>query len=116
MKAAFFLFAVLALPVHAQMIDGNKLHEDFKQMDTNTTKFGFLHGYVAAVHDSGAGILFCTPTAVNLGQITEMTRNYLENTPAIRHYPGDVIISAVLQKTWPCAKPAAPQKKGSSSL
>lgn len=104
MKYALLLCALLALPAQAQMVDGNRLHNEFKKSDDNEARYGFTRGYLAGVHDSNAGITFCAPNEVSLGQLSNMTEKYLAENPAIRHLPAESIIIYMLKKVWPCAK------------
>lgn len=106
MKYALLLCASLALPVHAQMFDGNKLLDIFKKAETsgNHVDWGMSRGYVAGVYDANIGVAFCTPSSMTLGQLSDMSQKYLENNPAVRHLPAEAIIIYFLGKTWPCAK------------
>jgi len=110
MKYALFLSALLALPAQAQMFSGNKMLDILKkaEVSSNHVDWGMGHGYVAGVYDSNIGVNFCSPGSMTLGQLTDMTKNYLENNPAVRHLPAESIIVYFMSKTWPCAK------KGSS--
>ena len=107
MKYALLLCASLALPAHAQMFNGNKLMDAFNKADTSNIDWGFTRGYVAGVYDANAGVSFCAPSTVSLGQVSDMAKNYLENNPAVRHLAADAIILYMLNKTWPCAKRGA---------
>ena len=104
MKYALLLSALLALPTQAQMFSGNKLMDAFNKSETSNIDWGFTRGYVAGVYDANANVSFCAPGNVSLGQVTDMTKNYLENNPAVRHLPADAIILYMLDKSWPCAK------------
>ena len=104
MKYALLLFAMLALPAQAQMITGNRLHEEMQKPNSDNIAWAFTRGYVAGVHDSQTGISICAPSTSNLGQMSEMVKNYLENTPSVRHFSADSLVFYVLKTTWPCAK------------
>jgi len=104
MKYALLLAALLALPAQAQMVDGNKLHNEFKKSEKEVIRYGFTRGYLAGVYDSNAGITFCSPDEVSLGQLSNMTEKYLVDNPAIRHLPAESIIIYMLKRIWPCAK------------
>lgn len=106
MKYALLLFAMLALPAQAQMFDGNKLLDIFKKAETagNHVDWGMSRGYVAGVYDANVGVAFCTPGTMTLGQISDLTKQYLENNPAVRHLPAEAIFIYFMGKTWPCAK------------
>jgi hypothetical protein len=49
-------------------------------------------------------IVFCLPSTVTVGQLNDMIRNYLRNTPAERHLPADVIIVKAFGVAFPCKK------------
>lgn len=104
MKYALLLCASLALPVQAQMFSGNKLLDAFNKAETSNVDWGFTRGYVAGVYDANTGVGFCPPATVSLGQVADMSKNYLENNPAVRHLSAEAIILYMLNKTWPCVK------------
>ena len=61
--------------------------------------------YVAGVADSQSGVTVCIPPGrVTLGQMADMVKNYLENTPGTRHLAAEAIIAHVLSTAWPCTK------------
>jgi hypothetical protein len=82
--------------------DGNKLLSDMED-NANTSKMYAL-GYIAGVVDSMNQIVFCLPSTVTVGQLNDMIRNYLRNTPAERHLPADVIIVKAFGVAFPCKK------------
>ena len=82
--------------------DGNKLLSDMD--DTASTSKMYALGYVAGVVDSLNQVVFCMPSTVTVGQVNDMIRNYLRNTPAERHLPADVIISKAFGVAFPCKK------------
>jgi len=82
--------------------DGNKLLADMDD-GSNTSKMYAL-GYVAGVVDSLNQVVFCMPSTVTVGQVNDMVRNYIRNTPAERHLPGDVIIAKAFGIAFPCKK------------
>ena len=95
----------LLLSVNAQanyFNDGNKLLSDMEE-NVNTSRMYAL-GYVAGVVDSLNQVVFCLPSTVTVGQLNDMIRNYLRNTPAERHLPADVIISKAFGVAFPCKK------------
>ena len=98
--------ALLSGPALAQMLNGNKLLDIFKkaEINENYVDWGTSRGYVAGVYDSNSGVTFCTPNSMTLGQIADLTKQYLENNPAVRHLPAESIIVYFMSKTWPCAK------------
>lgn len=97
------LTALLSVNAQANYFnDGNKLLSDMEE-NVNTSKMYAL-GYVAGVVDSLNQIVFCLPSTVTVGQLNDMIRNYLRNTPAERHLPADVIISKAFGVAFPCKK------------
>ena len=96
------LFSTLA---HAEYLDGNKLLSNLK--DSSYFNQGHAMGYIVGVADMGWGIVHCSPGNVTAGQLSDMVKNYLENTPAERHFTGDIIVNKILKTMWPCAKKGA---------
>lgn len=95
------LVALLMIPALAQaaFLSGNELLTKI-----NGDTYDRLHaiGYIQGAVDAYSGIMFCPPANVTAGQITDMIKNYLNNTPAIRHRAADVIVADALQPVWPC--------------
>lgn len=87
---------------HAEFLDGNKLLSHLK--DSGFFNQGYAMGYITGIADMGLGVVHCAPSNMTAGQINDMVRNYLENTPAERHLTGDTIVNKVLKTVWPCAK------------
>lgn len=96
------LIAITALTwsvgAHAGFMSGNDLLERMK----NGSSAGAL-GYVMGVHDADENIFFCTPNQVTAGQVYDLVRMELEKMPALRHYPANLLVGAILKKQWPCA-------------
>lgn len=86
----------------AQFMSGNDLLTRLTS-DTATQRMHGL-GYIVGVSDSLNSYAFCIPRGVNAGQLFDMMRNYLNNTPAERHLPADVVISTALGIAFPCPK------------
>ena len=103
MKKTIILMLALAGSAHAEFVDGNGLLNQLR--DTGSYfKQGHSMGYIAGVADMGYGVVHCAPSNLTEGQLSDMIKNYLENTPAERHLTGDVIVNKVLKTMWPCAK------------
>jgi len=100
MKKLLILLAFCG-SAHAEFRDGNKLLSDL-QGDI----YDRMHalGYIVGIADMGRGFVNCMPENATAGQINDMVKNYLINTPADRHLTGDVIVNKVLKAVWPCAK------------
>jgi hypothetical protein len=93
---------VISCSAHAQFRTGNQLLSDMQE-SAGYTK-GLSMGYVMGVTDAGNGINHCPPSNVTAGQINDMVRNTLIDTPEVRHVHAATIIEFVLNKTWPCKK------------
>lgn len=100
MKRLILIAALACTSAQAEFMDGNKLLAD---MQGNNTDQIYAIGYVVGVADAIRGVVYCPPSNVTAGQITDMVKNYMINTPAIRHNTGDRIVSHVLKTLWPCA-------------
>ncbi len=107
MKKLLLCLALVSGSAQAEFMDGNKLLSD---MQGTTTDQIHSIGYVVGVADAIRGVVYCPPSNVTAGQLTDMVKNYLINTPAIRHNTGDRIVSHVLKMMWPC--PTRPQGTG----
>jgi hypothetical protein len=94
--------ALMIGSAHAEFVDGNKLLSNMK--DSSYYMQGHALGYIVGVADTGVGIIHCAPYNATAGQMHDMVKNYLENTPADRHLSGDTVINKVLKAVWPCAK------------
>jgi hypothetical protein len=101
------LALVASTTASAQFYSGNEL---LQRMDSDNAHNQMLAmGYVAGVVDMTRGDFHCAPANVTLGQVRDMVRNYLVNTPANRHMNGSVLVTLPLMNVWPC-----PAKKGGS--
>lgn len=94
----------LCATTHASIINGNTLHKHLSEASSSNVSWGFAHGYVSGVNDTNNGVSFCTPESVTIGQMTDMVKLFMDNTPSVRHLPADAIITYVFQKAWPCPK------------
>ena len=102
MKTRFLaLILAAALPAHAQFRTGNQLLTEIQE--PASYRSGLAMGYIMGVTDAGNGVNFCPPSNATAGQISDMVRNRLFDTPAIRHLPADIIIYSILEPVWPCA-------------
>lgn len=102
MKKLFTSFLIAATPfvAHAEFMDGNEL---LKRMNSdNLVDKSIALGYVMGVADLNNGVYFCPPSELRAGQIFEMTKMFLEQTPASRKFTADQIISHILRSVFPC--------------
>ena len=105
MKKLFLCLALVASSSHAFFKDGNKLLSEMNSDSPTQISQAISMGYVTGVVDALMGITICPPQNVTAGQMRDMVKNYLDNTPAIRHIPANQVISHVMSSVWPCAKP-----------
>jgi len=91
---------MLCSSAQAAYFDGNIL---LARMNGTTQDRMQALGYIQGVHDTLHGVIICSPANVTGGQVMDMTKNFLDNTPAIRHMNADAIVMRVLATTWPCA-------------
>jgi hypothetical protein len=100
MKWLAAVTVVVACNAHAEFKTGNDLLSDLNASDFFTR--GLALGYVMGTFDVGQGYLHCPPAHVTAGQVQDMVRNYLTNTPAERHLSADILVNKVLKGVWPC--------------
>jgi hypothetical protein len=100
MNKTILLLAFASLPAQAEFLDGNKLLNRIN--GSSTVEEMVALGYVMGVHDVGQGILHCSPSNAQAGQVLDMVRNYLTNTPAERHLSADILVNRVLKIAFPC--------------
>lgn len=101
MKAALLSMALLCGVAHAEFYTGNDLLQRLNS-DILAERSAAI-GYIMGVADSGHGVSYCPPEAVTSGQMRDMVRNYLTNTPAVRHLSADSLVTHVIKSSWPCA-------------
>jgi hypothetical protein len=104
MKKTIIVALLACTSAHAEFRTGNKLLDD---LNGSTFTQGLALGYIMGVVDTSAGTNHCPPSTLTGGQAQDMVKNFLVNTPAIRHMPAPTIIEYLFNQTWPC-------KKGSS--
>ena len=91
---------------HGSYLDGNKLYGYL--MSSSDLENTHAWGYIAGISDAYNGGSHCIPAGVSVGQLRDIVKNFLANTPEVRHRPADLIVYAVLKNTYPCAE----KKKG----
>ena len=99
--------SVLMIPcmAMAEFKTGNELLSNMNS--DNVVENMVALGYVMGVADATRGTGNCGPETATAGQMRDLVKNYLIANPQFRHYSADVIVMAILGKTWPC-----PNKKG----
>ena len=101
MNRSIVLVLLLCGSAHAEFYTGNDL---LQRMNSDVlAERSAAIGYVMGVADSGHGINYCPPESVTSGQLRDMVRNYLTNTPAVRHLAADSLVTHVIKSQWPCA-------------
>ncbi len=103
MKKLLLFILIAPSFVQAQFYSGNQLKEQCNKA-TGSYGRGVCHGYVAGINDAGGDILFCTPSNVTLGQITDMVIKYINENPAQLHNSADRIVISAISKDFPCNK------------
>jgi hypothetical protein len=97
-----FIVALLFIPTMASagFINGNDLYQDLRSDDSINRVYAL--GYIAGVADAGQTGTHCIPSTVSLGQIRDMTLNYLRKNAEIRNLSADVLVGMMLMERWPC--------------
>ena len=99
---AAIILALIAGSAQAEFKDGNRLLADLQSSYVEDRMHAM--GYIVGIADMGRSVINCMPENATAGQLRDMVRNYLENTPAERHFSGDLIVNKVLKTVWPCSK------------
>ena len=102
MRALVLCLSLFSFSAHADFRDGNKLLADLNDGGVIFPAVGL--GYVIGVADALNGVTHCMPAGVTAGQLRDMVRNFLTNTPAIRHLPAADAVTYVLRQTWACPR------------
>ena len=100
MKRLSVLLVALSFNAQAEFKDGNDLLNNMNSIHVEDRMVAL--GYVMGVADVGWGFVFCAPGNVQAGQLRDMVKNYLTNTPAERNLTADVLVSKTLRLAWPC--------------
>ena len=100
MKALIAGLALMTGTAHAQFFSGNELLDRLN--DTGTVKPMVALGYVMGALDSHFGVEICPPEQVQIGQASDVIKQWLQTNPDKRHLPAALIVRVVLRNTWPC--------------
>ena len=102
----------LSVPVQAAFMTGEVLREycdaDDRVLKHKATE-NDIHdsmaclSYIAGVHDSMRGMLFCTPDRFDNGEATETTKQFIRSHPEKLKEPASRIIIEALSAKFPCA-------------
>lgn len=101
MKRLLIVCAIACSSAQAEFFTGNDLLT--KMQSSSLIEQSLAMGYVAGVADSGTRVTHCPPKNSTVGQTQDMVRNYLESSPANRHFSADSLILNFLKIVWPCA-------------
>lgn len=103
MKHALILAACLfAGPASAEFLSGNDLLSLLRSQERHER--AAADGYIMGVHDTGRGVLHCSPVTVTMTQVRDMSTQFLTAAAASRHKSADSLVMAVLQEAFPCPK------------
>jgi hypothetical protein len=103
MKSTIIALAALsAISVRAEFFTGNELLAHINSNDSGERSIAL--GYLLGVHDAGRGVYHCTPATVNGRQVRDLARDFLQENAASRHNSADILVSAILSRTFPCPK------------
>jgi hypothetical protein len=99
-----FLVGLLFIPVmaHAEFFTGNDL---LAKMNGDAADRIQAIGYVQGVFDVYVHVTICPPNGgrdITAGQIRDMIKNYLTNSPATRHKTAESLIHEAFNSVWPC--------------
>jgi hypothetical protein len=84
----------------AEFLSGNDLYQNLRSESLTERAYGL--GYLAGVADAGQSGSHCIPSTVTLGQIEDMSMNYLRKNPEIRNLSADILVGMMLLERWPC--------------
>jgi hypothetical protein len=95
------LATILFVPsmANAEFFNGNTL---LNLMNGSVPEQIQALGYVQGVFDTLHSAVICPPQNVSAGQVNDMIKNYITNSPATRHHTADFIILTALKDLWPC--------------
>ncbi|MCK2179411.1 hypothetical protein MUN35_06845 [Hafnia paralvei] len=105
---------MLSFPACAGFISGNDLYGLYKaykhiELDSATDKdfrdANEYMGYVTGVSDALDGFVYCPPSGITRGQLSDMVGQYIDKNPDIRHHSASNIMMIYLSDKYPCTKP-----------
>jgi len=96
------LVALLFVPImaRAEFFSGNDL---LRLLNGNTSDQIQSLGYIQGVFDVYVRATICPPANITAGQLQDMIKNYLTNSPATRHKTAESLINEALKGVWPCS-------------
>lgn len=114
MKRLFLGLVLVGGLARAEFLDGNELLLRLSSEDSGRRSVAL--GYVMGVFDTMHNVNHCAPTNVTGGQVRDIVRNYISNTPAKRHLTGDTLTLEALAIAFPCANKPRGNGSGGKSL
>jgi len=90
----------LSFAANAQYVSGNRLLSDIR--GTTQAERSFAMGFVTGVADAYDGELFCITGDANVGQLTDISRKFIENQPKHRHRSAAALVMLALVDVFPC--------------
>jgi hypothetical protein len=96
------LAALLATSAHADFKSGNEILENINS--DNYYNKGNAMGYIMGVVDAYSGIYICPPATITGGQIQDIVKSYLAQTPSTRHQGASVLVYSAMVEFFPCKK------------
>lgn len=100
-------------PVHAFFIDGSQLALSMREYDKAAAnspgvdwgEANKFTAYVAGTYDTlELADLLCQPPEMTRRQLNAVVAKHLKEIPGDWHRPAAILISEILQKTFPCSK------------
>jgi hypothetical protein len=102
MKKLLAMLLCVPMMAHAEFFTGNDL---LTKMNGDAADRIQAIGYVQGVFDVYVHVTICPPNGgrdITAGQIRDMIKNYLTNSPATRHKTAESLIHEALKGVWPC--------------
>jgi hypothetical protein len=99
MRKLLLILALLPSIAQAEFFTGNDL---LAKMNGSQMERMQAIGFVQGVFDVYVDVTICPPSNVTAGQVRDMVKNYLTNSPATRHKTAESLIHEALKGVWPC--------------
>ena len=99
---SILLAAMLATSAHADFQSGNEILNNINS--DNYYSKGNAMGYIMGVVDAYSGIYICPPATITGGQIQDIVKSYLVQTPSVRHQGASGLVYTAMVEFFPCKK------------
>jgi hypothetical protein len=103
MKKLIAMLLFVPAMAHAEFFTGNDL---LSKLQGDVYDRLQSLGYIQGVYDVYVHVTICPPNGgreITAGQLRDMIRNYLTNSPATRHKTAESLINEALKGVWPCS-------------